>query len=110
MTLLDIIRSNLRITSRDFDYELEDLIDQAVSDLKASGVNPDAFNTPFTDISDPDIIITDANLRRAVILYCKAYFGIDNSDKEWFSNQYHLKKAEILNQITQYVSTGDTSV
>ncbi|MBR0599044.1 DNA-packaging protein [Sinanaerobacter chloroacetimidivorans] len=101
MAILDIVKTSLRISifNTDFNDEINNLIEECQDDLGASGINPDALLN----------IDTDGNLRRVITLYCKAFFGLENPDKDWYLNQYNNKKAEMLNQITQY-GVGDTSV
>ena len=112
MSLLNQIKQSLRITADNtaFDDEITDLIYQAIDDLKASGTSPGAFNQyGETDESSGKTIdtITDGNIRQAIILFCKAYFGIDNPDKEFFVDRYHYKKAQLLNQSTYSVGDDD---
>ena len=100
--LLHRIKSDLRISDDniDFDDEITDLIEQAIADLRASGIKSEAL----ADIKDIIIGIdgVDGNIRRAIILYCKAFFGLENPDKDWYLQHYFNKKAELLNQRTQY--------
>jgi len=106
MSLLSSIKKSLRITDDDtgFNDEIADLILQAIDDLKASGVKPDAFNDYGLKDSDGNTIdtIDDGNVRQAITLYVKAYFGIENPDKEFYVDRYQYKKSELLNQVSQY--------
>lgn len=68
MALLDDVRQSLRITNTALDTEVQDLIDGAKADLKLSGVN--------------NIQETDPLIKRAIILYAKSHFGLDNADSE----------------------------
>ncbi len=110
MSLLNQIKQSLRITADNtaFDDEISDLIYQAVDDMKASGTSPGAFNRYGEKDESGNTIdtITDGNIRQAIILFCKAYFGIDNPDKEFFVDRYHYKKAQLLNQSAY--SVGDS--
>lgn len=106
MGLIDYIRGSLRITSSDFDYEISELIDQAVQDMISSGVITAAFPNYGTTSWSREI--DDLNIRRAITLYVKANFGIENTEKEWFMKQYLFKKAEILNQMTQYTDYDES--
>ncbi len=101
--LLHRIKGDLRISAdnTDFDEEIDDLIEQAVADLRASGVK--------SGVLDDIIGIVDSNIRRAIILYCKAFFGLENPDKDWYLQHYLNKKAELLNQRTLY-NAGDLNV
>lgn len=104
MNLLDLIKSNLRISSdnTDFDGEIIDLIEQVKADLRTSGVKSDVLDFSL----DNDWECPDANIRQVTILYCKSLFGLDNPDKDWFLQQYRYKKSELLNQSLEY---GDTN-
>ena len=106
MSLLSSIKKSLRISTddTDFDDEITDLILQAIDDLKASGVKPDAFNNYGSKDSNENTIdtIDDGNIKQAITLYVKAYFGIENPDKEWYIDRYQYKKSELCNQVSQY--------
>lgn len=69
MDLLEMVRAALRLSTRVFDdLEITPLIEASKIDLYLGGVN-------FIDTGDPLI-------QRAVVLYCKAYFGqTDESDR-----------------------------
>ena len=76
--LLDKAKLALRITTDAFDSELRDLIHAAELDLHTAGV---AFRQQVTGefsgvtTKEPDPLIT-----RAVVLYCKLYFGTPDKD------------------------------
>lgn len=72
MALLDDVKLALRITNGAYDAEIETLIDAAKDDLRLSGVA-----SAVLDADDPDPLI-----KRAIILYCKAEFGLDNPEAE----------------------------
>lgn len=80
--MLQDIKDVLRVNGEDLDKEIEDLIESAKADLKLSGVHE-------SKIKDDDPLI-----KRAVILYCKAYFGYDEPKlSERFQTSYEsLKK------------------
>jgi phosphoribosylaminoimidazole (AIR) synthetase len=111
MSLISSLRKSLRIAddNTDFDDEIADLVNQAIDDLKASGVKPSAFNNYGAKDADENMIdgITDGNIRQAITLYVKAYFGLENADKEWFIERYNYKKSELCNQLAQYGSDVD---
>ncbi len=104
MSILSSIKQSLRISAdcTDFDDEINDLIFQAIEDLKASGIKPGAFNAYDGTTVDS---IADYNIKQAIILYAKAFFGLENPDKQWFIDRYFHKKSELLNQRTLY-NTG----
>lgn len=76
MALLDDVKLALRISNTAFDGELGDLIESAEADLGLSGV----LDTNITD--------TDPLIKRAIITYCKANFGIENSNAEKYQKSY----------------------
>ena len=78
------IKRDLRITNDKFDGEVQDLIDAAKSDLVLSGVHE-------SKISD-----TDPLIKRAVALYAKANFGLNNPDAE----KYLVAFTSLKNHLT----------
>ena len=76
--MLEKIKKSLRISISQLDDEVQDLIDAAILDLSISGV------INFTD-DDPIIL-------RAIIIYCKANFGLDNADSEKYQSSYNSLK------------------
>lgn len=79
--MLEKVKNSLRISGNAFDVEIADLIEAAKLDLKISGV---------VKISD-----TDALIQRAIIVYCKANFGYDNTEAERFQNSYDMLKQHL---------------
>ena len=75
-------RSAVRITHSKFDGEINDLIAAARDDLriKAEKVN---------DESDPLI-------KRAVMTYLKANFGLDNPDSQKYEASYEAMKKHLM--------------
>lgn len=90
MALIDDVKAALRISTTDTGIvgEVTDLISAAQTDLKLSGVLVD-------DTTDPLI-------KRAIITYCKAYFGYNNPDADRFIASYTMLKAH-LSMSTDYV-------
>lgn len=76
--MIEDVKLSLRISTDDFDTEIQDLIEAAKIDLNISGVNK-------TEESD---YLT----KRAIIIYCKAHFGYDNPDAERFEESYVMLK------------------
>lgn len=83
MALLDDIKQTLRITTTLLDAEIEDLIDSAKADLILSGV------------LENKLLDTDMLIKRAIILYCKANFGLDNKDSEKYMTSYISLKTHL---------------
>lgn len=79
--MLDKIKKSLRIKNSAFDGEITDLIESAKLDLSISGIK--------------NVMETDPLVQRAITLYCKANFGLDNKDSEKYQNSYDLLKQHL---------------
>ena len=79
--MLQDVKSSVRIINNKFDVELLDLIEAAKTDLRIAGVIKN-------DEYDPLI-------KRAINLYCKANFGLDNKDSEKYQNSYENLKEKL---------------
>ena len=88
--MLDKVKLALRITTDAFDAELTDLIAAALLDLGIAGVNEFESTT------------TDALIIRAVITYCKLYFG-EPDEYEHLKVSYDEQKAQ-LSMATGYTT------
>lgn len=77
--LLDACREALRIPAdcTDFDAEIEDLIEAARAAMRAGGV----ADTVAVDDSN-------ATVRLAVKVYCRAKFGMDNPDADRLNQSF----------------------
>lgn len=94
MPIIDIVKQALRTTTNASDAELTNLTQAALIDLQFGGADPDVLST-----LDP--IIT-----HAVILYCKAHFGlIDPADYDRVKKAYDEIKAQ-LGTATNYTNWG----
>ncbi|MGN7309913.1 head-tail connector protein [Alkalicoccobacillus gibsonii] len=84
--LLNRVKTSLRISQENkaFDGDVQDLIEAAQADLFQSGVS-----------AEKSISETDPLIRRAVITYSKAHFGIDNPDADRFAKSYDLLKQHL---------------
>ena len=74
--MLEDVKRELRITNTAYDLEVLNLIEAAKADLNIPQIEP-------TKIFD-----TDPLIKRAIILYCKANFGLDNKDSEKYQKAY----------------------
>ena len=75
--MLGDIKDALRITGNDLDTEIQDLIDAGLADLILSGV------------SKKKALIDDPLIKRAIIVYCKANFGYEDTKvSERFQESY----------------------
>ncbi len=79
--MLEKVKLALRIKSNILDSEIDDLIEACKIDLSISGVKR---------IEESDPIIN-----RAIILYCKANFGLENKDSEKYQSSYDLLKQSL---------------
>lgn len=79
--MLEKVKLALRISTDSFDEEIEDLIEACKIDLNISGVN--------------EVDEDDALIRRAILIYCKANFGLDNKDSEKYEKSYTMLKQHL---------------
>ncbi|HEX9060407.1 MAG TPA: head-tail connector protein [Clostridia bacterium] len=82
--ILDDIKTCLRIKNSSFDTEINDLISACQNDLMLSGI-----------IQDKALDVTDPLIKRAIIVYCKAYFGFDNPDADRLQESYKMLKMHL---------------
>lgn len=88
-------RGYLRITSKDFDGEIKDLINAARGDLVLGGVLPERVQDE-----------TDSLVKRAISNYVKAEFGLDNPDADRYRAAYASQKAALA-LASPYVEPGE---
>lgn len=81
MPIFDDVKLAVREDNDAFDTEILDIIEAAKLDLKGSGV---------VEIDD-----TDPLIKRAIILYSKANYGLNNPDMEKYQNSYNMLKAHL---------------
>ena len=74
--MLEDVKRELRITNTAYDQEVLDLIEAARADLHIPQIDP------------LKIVDTEPLIKRAIILYCKANFGLDNKDSEKYQAAY----------------------
>lgn len=84
MTMLEDVKTALRIRNAVFDAEIADLIAAARDDLRISGV---AAAMVASD--------TDALIKRAIVTYAKANFGYDNPEADRFQKSYDMLKQHL---------------
>lgn len=75
--LTESVKKALRISSNDFDDDINDLIRAAKADMQMSGITVLTDNNPL--------------VAQAIKLYCKAHFG-DNDSNNKFLNAYQALK------------------
>lgn len=79
------IRRYLRINHTHFDAEITDLIGAARADLLLGGIKADKVNDE-----------SDALIKRAIVVYVKAEFGLDNADAEKYRESYNMLKRHLM--------------
>ena len=79
--MLNKVKLALRINNSAYDTEISDLINACKKDLELAG------------IASSNISYTDAMIVRAIITYCKANFGFDNSESEKYVKSYESIKS-----------------
>jgi hypothetical protein len=100
--MLDKVKLALRISINSFDSEISDLIEAAKLDLHVAGVRNEDLEASATP--------TDALISRAIVLYCKLYFGEPSTSDHWKSlkEAYDEQKAQ-LSMATGYTDWGDSA-
>lgn len=83
--MLEAVKTALRTTTNDADIESEinDLIEACRIDLVQSGVSVDKAETD------------DPLIKRAIVLYAKANYGMGNPDADRFQQSYELLKQHL---------------
>lgn len=89
--MLNDIKTTLRISNTAYDVEIIDLIEAAKADLILSGV----LSNKVTE--------TDPLIKRAITIYCKANFGLNNPDVEKLQQSYNMLKIH-LTLSTEYTT------
>lgn len=84
MPILDDVKTSLRISHTSLDSEIADLIEAARLDLIQSGILSSKANDD-----------TDALIKRAIILYCKAHELPDKDQAERFQKSYDMLKIHL---------------
>lgn len=79
--MFESVKRSLRITHNFLDDEILELVAAARQDLVQSGVSASKAE------SEEDPLI-----KRAVITYCKANFGLSNVDSEKYQRSYDMLK------------------
>lgn len=96
--MLTLIKKALRVTTDEFNDEINHLIKSALIDLGFGGTMPTVLTTSTTD----DVII------QAVITYCKMNFGLPE-DYDRLKRSYDEQKAQ-LGTATNYTDWGVENV
>ena len=80
--MLEAVKLALRVKSKAYDAEIQDLISAAVMELEGAGVDAGALST------DPRVLM-------AVKLYCKAFFGRYDGPDEGYYNAFDRLRSAI---------------
>lgn len=83
MAILDDVKLSLRISNTSYNTEITDLINACKADLGLTGM------------VDAVIVDTDALIKRAIMIYCKAHFGFDNPDYDKLIKAYNLLRLHL---------------
>lgn len=83
MSILDDAKLALRISSAVYDNEITDLIDACRADMALVGLDP------------LRVVETDKLVKRAIVTFVKANFGLDNPDAERLQASYEQIKASL---------------
>ena len=79
------IRQYLRINHTRFDAEITDLIGAARADLLLGGISEKKVNDE-----------SDALIKRAIVVYVKAEFGLDNAYGDKYRESYGMLKRHLM--------------
>lgn len=113
MALLDDIKLSLRVTSDMFDAEVNNLINAAFGDMQRVGVSSvytdEASLAASAASTDKDVKAAAALAKQAIVCYCKANFGYDNSEANRFKTSYRQTVADLLNSYANSAATSSTS-
>ena len=90
MDILEAVRMALRITTRAFDPEINDLIIAAIADMERAGIVNKNTEDPL--------------VRRAVVTYCRMHFGKPD-DFDRLKKSYDEQKAQ-MSMATGYTNWG----
>lgn len=94
--MLLLVKTALRITTTQFDDELEHLIDSALLDLGFGGMKS-------MELADADEVV-----KQAIVTYCKMNFGLPE-DYDRLKRSYDEQKAQ-LGTATGYTDWGVENV
>lgn len=99
MALLDDVKVAVRVSegTEDFDSELEMLIQGAFAELERVGIKPSLL-----DEDEPAPLV-----KHAVILYAKAHFGYDNSERQEFASAFKMIETDLLNSSANMADSGE---
>lgn len=103
MTLIEKVRSVIRIGNTDHDIEIQLLIDSCKADLGLAGVNSN--KTVEVTVNGTTTSETDPLIEQAIMLYCKGNFGYDENS-ERFKDAYLKLKIALALSVEYEVTTS----
>ena len=86
MALIDDVRVSLRVVSDMTDVEVQGLIDAAIQDMRRVGVRDRLLSEPMNALA-----------KCAVVMFCKANYGFDNSDSDRYWQRYDWAVRSLMN-------------
>jgi hypothetical protein len=98
MALLDDVRVALRVVSTKTDSEVKAWIDAAKRDMRRVGIREELLAEGEDGSMDP-------MAHAAVIMYCKANYGFDNSDSDRYWSRYNWTVTSMVNSSMNEVSS-----
>ena len=100
MALLDDVRVSLRVTSTMTDVEVSGLIAAAIADMRRVGVRDGLLAEEGMD----------PLAKAAVLLFCKANYGFDNSESAMYFERYKWAVRALMNSSANVCDdSGDES-
>ena len=89
--LIDDVRVALRVVSSKTDSEVQAMIDAAIRDMRRVGIRDELL------VADDEDSPMDPMVKAAVLMYCKANYGFDNSDSDRYWARYNWTVTSMLN-------------
>ena len=86
MSLIDDVKVSLRVVSDMTDVEVQGLIDAAMQDMRRVGIRAALLGDPMNPLA-----------KSAVVMFCKASYGFDNSDSDRYWQRYHWAVTALMN-------------
>lgn len=87
MALIDDVKVSLRVVSEMTDVEVQGLIDAATQDMRRVGVRGELL-----DAEKPNPLA-----KCAVLMFCKANYGFDNSEGSTYQERYKWCVLSMMN-------------
>ena len=95
MSLLEQMKLVLRVTSPEFDPEVQMHVEAALADMRRVGVKEELIE------QESPLVV------QAVACFVKARFGFDNEDAPRFEQSYRQTVADLLNSDANAAAVGE---